>query len=50
MERISVEELSEDTVGIVARVEAGESIGITDRGELVARLVPISDGKPGEEV
>ncbi|MCT2587255.1 type II toxin-antitoxin system prevent-host-death family antitoxin [Actinophytocola sp. S1-96] len=39
-------ELNQDTAGVLARVEAGESVEITNRGKPIARLVPAST--PGE--
>jgi prevent-host-death family protein len=45
MERIGVRALNQETSRVLARVKAGETIEVTDRGEPVARLSPI----PGEE-
>jgi prevent-host-death family protein len=41
MEQVPIRELNQDTAGVLARVEAGESVEITNRGKAVARLVPI---------
>lgn len=35
--------LNQDTAGVLARVEAGETVEITSRGKPVARIVPITD-------
>lgn len=43
MEQIGVRELNQDTSRVLARVQSGETIEITDRGRPVARLVPVGD-------
>jgi prevent-host-death family protein len=43
MERIGVRDLNQNTSQVLARVSGGETIEITDRGRLVARLVPVDD-------
>ena len=40
MERIGVRELRQDASRYLARVKAGETVEVTERGRLVARLVP----------
>jgi len=45
MERIGVRELNQNTSQVLARVSGGETIEITDRGHLVARLVPVGDDR-----
>lgn len=40
-ERIGIRELREDLSKTLRRVRAGEALEITDRGEPVARLVPL---------
>lgn len=45
MERIGIRELNQDTSRYIAMVKAGETIEITERGRLVAKLVPISQGE-----
>jgi prevent-host-death family protein len=42
MERIGVRELRRHASRYLARVAAGESIEVTDRGRTVARLVPVT--------
>ena len=43
MASIGIRELKRDTSGIVRRVrERGETIDVTHRGRVVARLVPVS--------
>lgn len=45
--RIGIRELREDLSRAIRRVRAGEALEITDRGEPVARLVPLrSAGGP----
>ncbi len=40
MDSIPVRQLNQDTAGVLARVERGESLEITSRGRPIARLVP----------
>jgi prevent-host-death family protein len=40
VESIPVRQLNQDTAGVLARVERGESLEITSRGRAIARLVP----------
>lgn len=46
MQRIQVRELNQDTAGTLARVAAGETFEITNRGKLVARLIPVHGPDP----
>lgn len=41
MDRVGVRELKQNASAVLRRVEAGESIEITDRGRPIARLVPL---------
>ncbi|MFC0007853.1 type II toxin-antitoxin system Phd/YefM family antitoxin [Micromonospora siamensis] len=41
MEQIAVRELNQHTSRVLARVRAGETVEVTDRGEPIARLVPV---------
>lgn len=41
MEAIGVRELRQHASRYLARVEAGEELGVTNNGRLVARLVPV---------
>lgn len=34
-------ELNQNTAGVLARVKAGEPIDITERGAVIARLIPV---------
>jgi prevent-host-death family protein len=43
MSEVPVRELNQNTAGVLARVKRGEQIDITERGAVVARLVPASD-------
>lgn len=43
MKRIGVRELRQNASEHLRRVQAGETIEITDRGRLIARLVPVDD-------
>jgi prevent-host-death family protein len=45
VERIAIRTLNQDTAGVLARVEAGETVEITNRGRLVARIVPVGGGE-----
>ena len=40
MAEVAVRELNQNTAGVLARVKHGEEIDITERGAVVARLVP----------
>lgn len=40
MSEVRVRELNQDTAGVLARVKRGEEIDITERGTVIARLVP----------
>ena len=40
MAEVPVHELKQNTAGVLARVKRGEQIDITERGDVVARLVP----------
>jgi prevent-host-death family protein len=40
MSEVPVRELNQNTAGVLARVKRGEHIDITERGAVVARLVP----------
>ncbi len=42
MDRIGVRELRQHASRYVGRVAAGETIEVTERGRLVARLVPVT--------
>jgi len=42
MSEVPVRELNQNTSGVLARVKRGEQIEITERGVVVARLVPDS--------
>ncbi|SBT50772.1 type II toxin-antitoxin system Phd/YefM family antitoxin [Micromonospora auratinigra] len=44
MEQIPVRELNQHTSRVLARVRAGETVEVTDRGEPIARLVPVLAG------
>ena len=41
MEQIPIRTLNQDTAGVLARVERGEVVEITNRGRPIARIVPI---------
>jgi prevent-host-death family protein len=49
MEAIGVRELRQYASRYLARVEAGEEIGVTSNGRLVARLVPVQAGARSRE-
>ena len=40
MSEVPVRELNQTTAGVLARVKSGEPIDITERGTVVARIVP----------
>ncbi|WP_134717450.1 type II toxin-antitoxin system Phd/YefM family antitoxin [Saccharomonospora xinjiangensis] len=41
MAAVPIRELNQNTAGVIARVKQGEEIEITERGSVVARLVPV---------
>jgi prevent-host-death family protein len=43
MSSVGIRALQQTASKVVARVEAGEALTVTDRGRPVARLVPIAD-------
>jgi prevent-host-death family protein len=43
MEQIPIRTLNQDTAGVLARVEGGEVVEITNRGRPIARIVPVPD-------
>jgi prevent-host-death family protein len=45
VEAIGVRELRQHASRYLARVEAGEELGVTNNGRLVARLVPVRDAE-----
>jgi prevent-host-death family protein len=45
MEQVPIRELNQDTAGVLARVQHGESVEITNRGKPIARLVPVGAGE-----
>ncbi|WP_133875464.1 type II toxin-antitoxin system Phd/YefM family antitoxin [Paractinoplanes brasiliensis] len=49
MDRIPIRSLNQDTAGVLARVEQGETVEITNRGRPIARIVPV-DVDPLEEL
>ena len=40
MAEVAVRELNQNTAGVLARVKQGEEIDITERGAVIARLLP----------
>ena len=49
MATVGIRALQQNASAVVARAEAGEVIGVTERGRLVAQLVPAS-GRPRTEL
>lgn len=43
MAEVPVRELNQNTAGVLARVKRGEEVNITERGVVVARIVPATD-------
>jgi prevent-host-death family protein len=43
MADVPVRELNQHTARVLSRVKAGEQIDITERGTVIARLIPASD-------
>jgi prevent-host-death family protein len=49
MVTVGIRALQQNAAAVVSRAEAGEVIGVTERGRLVAQLVPVS-GRPRTEL
>ncbi|WP_186244505.1 MULTISPECIES: type II toxin-antitoxin system Phd/YefM family antitoxin [Mycobacterium] len=49
MEVIGVRELRQHASRYLARVEAGEELGVTNKGRLVARLIPVQAAERSRE-
>lgn len=49
MEKIGVRELRQNASPYLARVEAGETLGVTNNGRLIARLVPVGGAERSHE-
>ncbi len=47
---VPVRELNQNTAGVLARVKRGEHIDITERGAVVARLVPAQENPLAEMI
>ncbi|MGQ0482806.1 MAG: type II toxin-antitoxin system Phd/YefM family antitoxin [Pseudonocardia sp.] len=45
MEQVPVRELNQDTSGVLARVERGETVEITRHGRVIGRIVPAEVGE-----
>jgi prevent-host-death family protein len=45
MERVPMRELNQDTAGVLARVERGETVEITRHGRVIGRIVPAAAGE-----
>jgi prevent-host-death family protein len=42
---VPIRVLNQDTAGVLARVERGETIEITRRGSVICRIVPVTEGE-----
>lgn len=45
MQQIPVRLLNQDTAGVLARVEGGETVVVTSRGRAIARISPMVDSE-----
>jgi prevent-host-death family protein len=45
MDQVPVRVLNQDTASVLARVEGGETVEITNRGKPIARIVPVTNGE-----
>ena len=50
METVGIRELRQNASRYLARVEAGEELAVTNKGRVVARLVPVSRSERSREV
>lgn len=44
MSEVSIRTLNQETSKVLARVKRGEEITLTERGEVIARIIPASAG------
>ncbi|MBB5788626.1 type II toxin-antitoxin system Phd/YefM family antitoxin [Jiangella mangrovi] len=44
---VGLRELRHSTGDVLARVRRGETIDVTERGRLIARIIPVEDRSPG---
>ena len=44
MSEVSIRRLNQETSKVLARVKGGEEITVTERGEVIARIMPASAG------
>lgn len=44
MSEVSIRTLNQETSKVLARVKGGEEIAVTERGEVIARILPASAG------
>src|ERR1700750_552349 len=44
---VGLRELRHRTGDVLARVQRGETVDVTDRGRLIARIVPVAERVPG---
>lgn len=42
MSEVPVRQLNQDTAGVLSRVKSGEEIDVTERGVVIARIVPVT--------
>jgi prevent-host-death family protein len=45
MDQVPMRVLNQDTASVMARVEGGETVEVTNRGKPIARIVPITHGE-----
>jgi len=45
VEQVPVRERNQDTAGVLARVERGETVEITRHGKVIGRIVPVAVGE-----
>lgn len=44
MNEVSIRTLNQETSKVLARVKRGEEINLTERGKVIARIIPASAG------
>lgn len=50
MAEVPVRELNQNTAGVLARIKRGEHLEITERGTVIARLVPAQNNPLAEMI
>lgn len=50
MDRVGIRELKQNASAVIRRVKAGDIVEVTERGQIVARIIPVSGQGPLERM